>query len=121
MFAALSALFLLIYVKKEHVLWCGLVLIPVVLLISQSPPLKNGVQRIMSDVHNYKQAQQSTSLGFRLQFHNFAQNLLARSPLLGVGTGGFSYYFNTEKPVPAWGSDALIEPHGELWSIAAWI
>ncbi len=100
-----------------------LILVPFVFLAYQSPLVHQGLSKVIGEAKNYQQGYQNSSLGYRLQFHQFAQNLFSRSPLIGVGTGAFSHYFSVEKPVPSWGTpltgNTLLEPHGEYWLIAA--
>lgn len=123
MFAVLMLIFLVSYMR--HLLGWLLILIPVLFLAYQSSLVNQGIGHVIGDVQNYQQGQPNSPVGFRLQFHNYAQKLFLRSPYIGVGTGAFSHYFSVEKPVPAWGKldilkgDILMEPHGEYWLIAA--
>ena len=79
-----------------------------------SPIMQNGVHLMMNDIKLLKHHQADTSLGFRIQFHQYAQSLFEKHPILGVGTGGFQYSFAKEQPIPAWGKK-LNEPHGQYW------
>ena len=122
MYAVLFAIFLLYFTR--HLYRCLLILIPAALcLVYQSPVVHQGVNDMIRDARNYEQGNQNSSVGHRLQFHNYAQNLFLRSPVWGVGTAAFSYYFSVENPVPSWGTvengNKLLEPHGEYWLIAA--
>lgn len=121
----LLAAFMLIFLLgfwRSRLTWL-LILIPVLFVVLQgavnyqNSVIKQRVESAISDVQNYQQ-QPNTPVGERLQFHHYAQQLFWRSPLWGVGTGAFSYYFDKENPVPAWGHE-LMEPHGEYWLVAA--
>ncbi|WP_233590549.1 O-antigen ligase family protein [Legionella qingyii] len=79
-----------------------------------SPVMQNGVRIMMDDIKLLQRNQADTSLGFRIQFHQYAQSLFEKHPLIGVGTGGFQYSFAQEQPIPAWGKK-LNEPHGQYW------
>lgn len=88
-----------------------------------SPNLMQRVDLVYQELHNYSQ-DKDTSVGFRIQFHDFATKLFQEKPLTGQGTGGFTYKFRTEDPVPAWThadfhSGRLLEPHGQYWLVAA--
>lgn len=88
-----------------------------------SPTLLERIQKTQTEWSSY-QTDKNTSIGFRLQFHTFAENLFKSHPIIGNGTGSFTYKFRTENPVPAWTSaeyhtGRLLEPHGQYWLIAA--
>lgn len=76
------------------------------------------VDTVALDFHNYKHNQKDSSLGFRLQFHDFADKLFKQRPVLGHGTASFTYYFSVMNPVPSWGH-GLNEPHSQYWLTAA--
>ncbi len=79
-----------------------------------SPVMQDGVHSLMNDIKLLKHNQADTSLGFRIQFHQYAQSLFEKHPIVGVGTGGFQYSFVTDQPIPSWGHK-LNEPHGQYW------
>lgn len=84
---------------------------------------KERVELAYQQLHNYSQ-DKNTSLGFRIQFHDFATKIFQEKPLIGQGTGSFTYKFRVEDPVPAWTHDEnhsgrLLEPHGQYWLVAA--
>jgi O-antigen ligase len=116
MFAVLTVIFFLVFMRRSFS-WL-LIVMTLFLAVSQSSIFRQGVAQIIDDTRRYQQGSLSSSVGFRMQFHHYAQQLFLRNPVLGVGTGAFPYYFSLEKPVPNWG-DALLEPHGEYWLIAA--
>ena len=88
-----------------------------------SPTLWDRVQLVHTEWSTFK-SDKNTSIGFRMQFHNFAEKLFLDKPVIGNGTGSFTYKFRTEDPVPAWThadfhSGRLLEPHSQYWLIAA--
>jgi O-antigen ligase len=85
--------------------------------------LLNGIQDVKKNLASY-QTDKNTSIGYRLQFHSFAENIFKEHPIIGSGTASFTYKFRTENPVPAWTSATfhsgrLLEPHGQYWLVAA--
>ncbi len=87
------------------------------------PNFWNTIQLTKKEWSSY-QTDKNTSIGYRLQFHAFAEKLFKSHPIIGNGTGSFTYKFRTENPVPAWTSakihsGRLLEPHGQYWLIAA--
>ncbi len=88
-----------------------------------SQVMRDTVRSAIQNIHTY-QHDKDTSLGYRLQFHSYAKQLFQRHPLIGGGTGSFTYSFRTDDPVPSWThSDAhsgrLLEPHSQYWLVAA--
>lgn len=88
-----------------------------------SPALLERIQLVHTEWSTF-QKDKNTSIGFRMQFHNFAEKLFKERPITGNGTGSFTYKFRTEDPVPAWThndthSGRLLEPHSQYWLIAA--
>jgi O-antigen ligase len=122
MYAALLIIFLLNFMHR-HLLKSLLILVPILLLAYQSPLVKEGVLRVTTDLQKYQHGEPDSPIGYRLQFHNYAQELFFRKPILGVGTAAFGHYFSVENPIPTWllnsGNNILIDPHGEYWLIAA--
>lgn len=76
------------------------------------------LNELISDVHLYQQNNKFTSLGLRLEFHDYAKSLLVQHPLIGVGAGGFEQHFYESNPVPQWGNK-LVEPHSQYWLVLA--
>lgn len=83
-----------------------------------SPVMNQRLNAIWQEAQTYQQEKKDTDLGYRLQFHQYAYSLFKQSPLLGNGTGSFTYYYEQEKPVPSW-SWKLIEPHSQYWLVAS--
>lgn len=76
------------------------------------------VAKVYEDVAGIKQGNASTSLGFRMQFQQFAYALFKQHPVVGNGSGAITYYFDTRNPIADWGKQ-LREPHNQYWLIAA--
>lgn len=83
-----------------------------------SPVMRVGLDALAMDVQQYQMNQKDTSLGFRFQFHRYAHQLFAKSPIWGQGTGSFTHQFSVDQPIPSWGP-SLLEPHSQYWLIAA--
>lgn len=88
-----------------------------------STPLWDRIKLAHTEWHTF-QENKNTSIGFRVQFHDFAKQLFTRSPIIGSGTGSFTYAFRTENPVPAWTSmpehsGRLLEPHSQYWLVGS--
>jgi len=64
------------------------------------------------------QENKNTSVGYRLQFHEYANTLFKRHPWIGNGTGSFTYLYRVEQPISSW-NWRLLEPHSQYWLIAA--
>lgn len=105
------------FLRRAPVKWAS-ILFCLSIIMFQSPLIRHGLGQVVDDTRHYLHGDKNTSVGFRLQFHNFAEKLFFKQPWLGLGTGSFSYYFHKDNPVPAWG-DSLFEPHGEYWLFAA--
>lgn len=88
------------------------------LVYQQSPIMQNRIQDLVNDIHFLQQNNQNTSLGYRIQFHQYAKSLLKQHPLFGMGTGSFKYKFAQDNPVPSWGTD-LPDPHSQYWMVLA--
>lgn len=85
--------------------------------------LLDRIVSVKNNLHSY-QTDKNTPIGYRLQFHSFAENIFKSHPIIGNGTASFTYKFRTENPVPAWTdakfhSGRLLEPHGQYWLVAA--
>ncbi|KTC98673.1 O-antigen ligase family protein [Legionella erythra] len=97
-----------------------IIILPCALLVAyHSMALNTGVKAIVHDVQNYQEGNnKNTSVGFRLQFHQYAKKLFLAHPVWGTGTAGFTYSYRQEQPIPAWGKN-LLDPHNQYWLIAA--
>lgn len=79
-----------------------------------SPVMQDRTASLISDIKFLQKHEENTSLGFRVQFHEYAKNLFAQHPIIGIGTGGFKYRFSQELPIPTWGNE-LNDPHSQYW------
>ncbi|MFT4059499.1 MAG: O-antigen ligase family protein [Legionella sp.] len=79
-----------------------------------SPLMQIRTAALISDIKFLQQHEENTSLGFRVQFHDYARSLFERHPLIGVGTGSFKYLFRLDQPVPSW-TEKLHDPHSQYW------
>ncbi|KTD58821.1 O-antigen biosynthesis protein [Legionella sainthelensi] len=86
----------------------------ILLTYTLSPRMQVTTQTLFNDIKSLQNHQENNSLGFRIQFHQYAESLFKEHPFIGIGTGGFPYRFSLEQPVPAWGKK-LNEPHGQYW------
>ena len=87
-----------------------------------NPMMKFLVKQVKDDWASYHQsapASKNTSLGLRLQYHKYAQQLFSEKPWLGYGTGEFSAHFAKDKPIKDWEQEVIWEPHSQYWLLAA--
>ncbi len=76
-----------------------------------------GINKIVIEWQDFN-VDKNPSVGYRLQFHDFANDLFNRHPIKGNGTGSFTALFRMEKPVPSW-NRTLLEPHRQYWLVAS--
>jgi len=81
-----------------------------------SPSMQQGLQQIITEWKGFEH-DKNTSVGYRIQFHDFSHKLFEHHPLIGNGTGSFTALYRMEKPVPAW-DRTLLEPHSQYWLTA---
>jgi O-antigen ligase len=119
----LYALLMVLFVQ-QHFKWPRQVLFALLLggslfalSYSLSPTMHENLKACFTDLENYKKENKNTDIGYRLQFHQFAQHLFLQSPYWGKGTGSFTHFFAQEKPVPSW-THRLLEPHSQYWLLA---
>lgn len=91
-------------------LFCG----AVGLIYLASPLMQVRTAALISDIKFLQKHEENTSLGFRVQFHNYAHSLFNKHPIIGVGTGAFKYNYAKDQPVPAW-DRKLNDPHSQYW------
>lgn len=84
----------------------------------QSPVMQDAINQAVNDCQLYKKSEKDTSIGYRLQFHDYAFNLFKRHPWFGNGTTSFKHLYHEENPIPARGTH-LLEPHSQYWLIAS--
>lgn len=86
----------------------------ILLAYTQSHVMQTRIHDLVSDVKFLQHDNPNTSLGFRIQFHDYAHSLWDTHPYIGIGTGGFKYSFTRDNPVPTWGPE-LTDPHSQYW------
>ena len=84
----------------------------------QNPVMQQAINSAITDCKLYENSEKDTSIGYRLQFHDYAYNLFKRHPWFGNGTTSFKHIFHQENPIPARG-DHLLEPHSQYWLMAS--
>ncbi len=84
---------------------------------SQSPVLQSRIAAAVTDWRGYAHNQKDSSIGYRLQFHQYAHSLWSRHPMIGNGTASFACLYQIDQPVANW--QKLLEPHSQYWLIAA--
>lgn len=83
-----------------------------------SPVMQDAIKRAVDDCQQYSHVDKNTSIGYRLQFHDYAYELFKRHPIIGNGTTSFKHLFHTEDPIPARKTN-LLEPHSQYWLVAS--
>lgn len=117
-FAILFVVFLYqVFSLKRLLVYLPLSSIVLVGLVSQSTMFQANLQYSYLCIQQFYQGEKNTSLGFRLQFSDYAQKLFTEKPVLGHGTAGFSNQFKMENPMPSWGP-TLPDPHNQYWAFA---
>ncbi|MDM8569947.1 O-antigen ligase family protein, partial [Thiotrichales bacterium HSG1] len=56
--------------------------------------LQNRIDRAITDIQSYQDGNSNTSVGIRLEFYKNSLALILKQPILGSGTGSFSYEYN---------------------------
>ena len=87
-------------------------------LSTKSKLMKSRVDALVIDVWDWKKNKLSTSLGYRLQFHQYSKHLFEEHPIRGQGTGGYRQRFTQDNPVPSWGT-VTADPHSQYWMVLA--
>lgn len=103
---------------KKAALGLVLAIASIGLLYTQSNTMQTRVHAFVEDVRALQQNNKNTSIGYRMQFHQYAGSLFRMHPLLGNGTGSYRYHFVKDNPVPSWGVSTA-DPHGQYWMILA--
>jgi O-antigen ligase len=90
----------------------------------ESATMQVFINQAIDNVRDIQHGNKNNSIGFRMQFHDFAKKLFVQHPWLGNGTGSYSYLFKQDNPIPAWhdvrpSQKNLFEPHSQYWLVAA--
>ncbi len=102
---------------KKSFVYLPLLSLVLAITAMQSPVFKNNVNLAFDNIKQFQTGDKNTSLGFRLQFTQYAKSLFIKKPLLGYGTGGFTHQFSRDNPLPQWGPK-LGDPHNQYWTFA---
>jgi len=95
-FLALFALFCIQHWKWRGMLIGGLVgLILVASALTISPTARHRVEQIPRNIHQFSKGEDNTPVGLRLLHYREAIKIIAKSPLIGFGTGSFSTEYKT--------------------------
>ena len=86
--------------------------------LTHSNTLTKGIQLVSQNLHAYQSGDKYSSVGLRLQFHNYAKSLFLAKPIAGQGTGGFGFRFRQDNPVPGWDLTHP-DPHSQYWHTAS--
>jgi O-antigen ligase len=113
-FILISLLFLQKLDLKKTSLGVVVLISMILLAYTQSHVMQTRINDLVSDVKFLQHHNPNTSLGFRIQFHDYAHSLWDTHPYIGIGTGGFKYSFKRDNPVPGWGPE-LTDPHSQYW------
>ncbi|RAP37600.1 hypothetical protein B1207_05355 [Legionella quinlivanii] len=115
-FLLMTTLACQLFSRKQALIAITLILALFAVCYKLSPAMNFGIHQVKAEL-DYYHAYKDTSVGYRLQFHNFAKQLFKQHPLFGNGTASFTYEFKIHKPVPSW-DRRLLEPHSQYWLIA---
>lgn len=118
-YTLLMLLFVVQFVsKKQAIIFCLLALLFGCVLIHKNQSLHDRVYQVVGEIKDYQANKKETSLGYRIQFHQFAKHLFLKNIWFGNGAGGFTHAFDVENPIPSW-DKKLLEPHSQYWLVAA--
>jgi len=113
----LTAIFILQNVNWKFLV-ISIVLLPGLLFLSfQNPTFKDRSESIIKELIQFQKGKKDSSIGYRIQFHQYAYTLVKQNPLFGHGAGGFTWNFAHDNPIPSWGP-YLFDPHSQYWLIA---
>jgi O-antigen ligase len=87
-------------------------------IVIQHEGVQTRLKEVAQEWNQYHHtSHKDTSIGYRLQFQAYANTLFLQHPIIGAGTGSFTYSFGRDKPVPSW-DRRLLEPHNIYWLVA---
>ncbi|HAF87379.1 MAG: hypothetical protein CMF38_01865 [Legionellaceae bacterium] len=110
--ACVSVLILQGRVWRKIPYYCWLLLIIAGTSIYLSPLFHERVMLGFKEITQFWHGHPDGSIGFRLQFLQYAATLFKMHPWWGSGTGSFAYYFTQDQPIPSWGKH-LFDPHNQ--------
>lgn len=83
-----------------------------------SVTMQENVYKTITEIKMYSKNNKNTSIGFRFQFHDYAEKLFKNNPLIGNGTAAFMHLYAKNNPVPA-RIERVLEPHSQYWLMAS--
>lgn len=86
----------------------------IVICFQSSTVMHDGLYTIIDNLQQYGQAKKDTSVGYRIQFHLYATSLFSKHPIIGNGTGAFTWYYLMDNPLSTW-QVRYFEPHSQYW------
>lgn len=106
------------FLSNKQISACGLLFCLCFGTIYQlSPMMHTRVNSTVSEWQAYQHASKNTSIGYRIQFHQYAKQLFLNHPLIGNGTGSFGASVAAHHLFPDF--VGLRDPHSQYWLIAA--
>ena len=87
-----------------------------ILVYTSSNVLHQRINQISEDVQYYQQGNSETSTGKRIEFYQNSLRLFSQNPLLGAGTGSFSYQY--KQLAASQNISPSTNPHNEYLMIA---
>jgi len=105
--------------RTSFAIFSGL-LILVLLAWSVSPSLRTATERFSSDYQTYKQSNESTSIGLRIEFWTKSLRFFSEAPLFGHGTGSTEGLFKRAKTGPEGQvhAEVIRNPHNQTLAFA---
>jgi len=80
--------------------------------------MQENVHKTITEIQRFSKNDKNTSIGFRFQFHDYAEKLFKNHPLTGNGTAAFMHLYAKNNPVPA-RIERVLEPHSQYWLMAS--
>ncbi|HMT03135.1 MAG TPA: O-antigen ligase family protein [Burkholderiales bacterium] len=106
------AIILLWNIRKG--LW-GIILISILLpaIIYTSPAIKKGLSKFENDINEYNVGHSMTSVGLRIEYHEYSRKMIMQSPIWGYGTGSFQSEYH--KFTGFVGDECPRHPHNDFY------
>lgn len=78
---------------KSGIIFATLLILVTIVTVYSSANIRSGITNAINDIKSYKAGNANTSLGLRLTFYKNSITLFSESPIIGHGTGSFSYEY----------------------------
>ncbi len=109
----LAVLLILWNIRKGVFFFLIIAAIAIPAILFTSKVVQTGIQRVQNDISSYNSGDPDTSVGLRLEFHKNSRELIAKSPIIGYGTGSFRYEY--QKYTGFTGERATNHPHNDYY------